>query len=104
MENSTENISSNENTDSKLRLLSLNEVRKILGIGYKAATKLIADGELHAIRINSRYKIPQLSLYNYINIIASYKIDENQKGQKNIDENTIEGILEDLHKKYLKTN
>ncbi|MBS1492241.1 MAG: helix-turn-helix domain-containing protein [Bacteroidetes bacterium] len=87
-----------------MKLLSVNEVRKILKIGYKAATKLITDGELHAIRINSRYKIPQISLDNYIKFISTYQINEIKKEVKEIDKHSIEAILDDLHKKFSKFN
>lgn len=104
MENLVENISLNNFNESNLKLLSVNEVRKILKIGYKAATKLIADGELHAIRINSRYKIPQLSLDNYIKIISTYKIDNIKKDEKEIEEHKIDNILDDLYQKFSKFN
>lgn len=104
MENLVENISLNNFNESNLKLLSVNEVRKILKIGYKAATKLITDGELHAIRINSRYKIPQLSLDNYIKNISTYKIDNIKKDEKEIEEHMIDNILDDLYQKFSKFN
>lgn len=104
MEDQTNKNIAEYSNESNLKLLSLNEVRKILGIGYKSVTKLIIEGELHAIKINARYKIPKLSLDNYINFISSYKLNEHKKGDDNFNEDSIEDILDDLQKKYSKIN
>jgi len=41
----------------ELRLLSVNEARKILGISHITLKRLIEDGAIKAVKINTRYKI-----------------------------------------------
>ena len=53
MNNSNENIAENLN---ELRLLSINEVRKILGIRYEKTKQLIDEGKIKSIIINGRKK------------------------------------------------
>lgn len=48
-----------------LKLLSINETRKVLGIRHEAVKKLIAQGKLQALSIHKRIKIPAWSLVEY---------------------------------------
>jgi len=63
-------------TENKLRLLSINEVRKILGIRYDTVKRLIESGEIEIILIERKIKIPMINLENYINK-KSRKINNN---------------------------
>ena len=53
MSKSTENIIESY---SDLRLLSINEARKILGIRYEKTKQLIDEGKLKSLTINGRKK------------------------------------------------
>lgn len=64
---------SNTNIDSKqsgsdtksLKLLSVNEARKMLGVRYETVKGLIEQGKLQALIIHNRIKIPTWSLLQY---------------------------------------
>lgn len=101
----------NRNTDDisglkDLELLSLNEVRKILKIGYSNLKMIIAEGRLKATRINSRYKISKQSLKRYIDSISHYdekdfNISDSTTITK-INETSVNNIIENLKSKYSK--
>ena len=50
-----------------LRLLSINEARKLLRIRHSSVVNLVDNGEIESITINKRRKIPYLKLTKYIN-------------------------------------
>lgn len=96
-----------DSSDTKdYELLSLNEVRKILRIGYNNLKMIIEEGKLKATRINTRYKISKQSLKRYINSISHYaekdfKIDDSAIITK-INETSVNNIIENLKSKYSK--
>ena len=76
MNNSNENITENLNN---LRLLSINEARKILGIRYEKTKQLIDEGKIKSININARKK----TTIKYINEFLESNtntITNNKKG------------------------
>jgi hypothetical protein len=50
---------------SDLKLLSINEVRRILGIRHTTVKKLIAENKLKTLTIKNRIKIPIWSLKEF---------------------------------------
>lgn len=52
---------------SELRLLSIFKSSKILGIRYETVQKLVRTGEIKAVLVNNRYKIPYKSLLEFAN-------------------------------------
>lgn len=51
----------------KLRLLSVNEARKILGIRATTLKGLIVQGRIDAIEINGKYKLSLMSINKFVN-------------------------------------
>ena len=47
-------------------VMSLKEVCKILGVSTKTGYKLIAEGQLHAIKVGRSYRIPKVYLFTYL--------------------------------------
>jgi len=56
---------------SQLRLLSINKASKMLGIRYETVKHLVQIGKISSILINRKYKIPYLSLVDFVNGSAS---------------------------------
>lgn len=86
----------------EFELLSLNEVRKILKVGYSNLKMIIAEGKLKATRINSRYKISMQSLKRYIDSISDYPVQEFQNKNNEVSQCEIQNILTELKEKYSK--
>ena len=89
-----------ENTSREdLRLLSVNEARKILGIRPITLKGLIDQGRINAVEINGKYKLSMLSIKNLVNT------NGNESNQKNNSTTTrIENektIINDILKKYI---
>lgn len=84
--------------DESLRLHSLNSVRKILGISHITLKRLIQEGEIKAVRINTRYKISLSALQEFTRgtIIAPEGSDKASSNQ------TPDSILDDLIHKFSK--
>ena len=47
-------------------VMSLKEVCKILGVSTKTGYKLIADGQLHALKVGRSYRVPKIYLFTYL--------------------------------------
>ena len=47
-------------------VMSMKEVCKILGISTKTGYKLIADGQLHALKVGRSYRVPKIYLFTYL--------------------------------------
>lgn len=47
-------------------LLSINELRHILGVSKHKAYDLINDGSINAIKIGNAFRIPKINVINYI--------------------------------------
>ena len=47
-------------------LLSINELRNMLGVSKHKAYDLINDGSINAINIGNAFRIPKINVINYI--------------------------------------
>ena len=47
-------------------IVTVRQLREMLGISRQLAYDLIADGEVQAIKIVNRFKIPKVSVINYV--------------------------------------
>ena len=47
-------------------VMSLKEVCKILGVSTKTGYKLIATGQLHALKVGRSYRVPKIYLFTYL--------------------------------------
>ncbi|MBP5774818.1 MAG: helix-turn-helix domain-containing protein [Clostridiales bacterium] len=47
-------------------LLSINELRNMLGVSKHKAYDLINDGSINAIKIGNAFRIPKINVINYI--------------------------------------
>ncbi|GEM_PF-2204287 len=56
----------NSNNIDDLKLLSINEARKLLKIRHEVVKKLINEGMIKVIVIGNRIKIPMISLKKFI--------------------------------------
>jgi len=81
--------------ESDLRLLSINEARKTLGIRYETMRKLIEDGRIGYIEIEGKKKISLLSLRQYI---ETNTVQNPPKTKTNID-NDIDKLFENLKRR-----
>lgn len=50
---------------NELRLLSINEARKLMGIRFDSLKKLITEGKIEVIEIENKIKIPYMSLLKF---------------------------------------
>lgn len=89
---------------SDYKLMSVNEVRKLLNVSPNSVMKLILSGQLHAVRINTRYKIPLLSVKNYIETISKYDKTNTEETivprYNSVSQHDIESLLDRMYKKY----
>ena len=61
-----ENQKDTAGSHNNLRLYSINKTSKLLGIRHELVSKLIDDGRLNAIDFNGRYKVPLVSIEDFI--------------------------------------
>ena len=54
-------------------IVTVKELREMLGISRKLAYKLIDYGYIHAVKIGTTLKIPKISVINYVTEKTSYK-------------------------------
>ena len=47
-------------------LLSINELRQMLGVSKHKAYALINDGSIDAIKIGNAFRIPKINVINYV--------------------------------------
>ena len=47
-------------------LLSINELRHMLGVSKRKAYDLINDGSINAIKIGNAFRIPKINVINYV--------------------------------------
>ena len=63
------NIELDNNTllthDVSLRLLSINEARKLMGIRHETLKKLVYEGKIEVIEIEGKVKIPHINLIKF---------------------------------------
>lgn len=47
-------------------IVTVNQLREMLGVSRALAYKLISNGEIHAVKIGTALKIPKVSVINYV--------------------------------------
>lgn len=47
-------------------IVTVHQLQKMLGISRNLAYELINDGEVQAIKIGNKYKIPKVSVINFV--------------------------------------
>ena len=78
-------------------IVTVKELREMLGISRKLAYKLIDYGYIHAVKIGTTLKIPKISVINYV-------IRDEQNGRKELPTNKANGNRKSLwHLKGAKT-
>lgn len=75
--------------DESLRLLSINEARKMLGIRAETLKKLVTEGKIGVITLEGKVKIPFVSLKKYIQDSITFL---NKQSNKKIEEDINEII------------
>jgi len=81
---------------SDLRLLSITKASKILGIRYGTVVKLVKTGRIRSVMtINNRYKIPYLSLIEYVNGSKEVKKVSTQVVPIEVTQNRIDNLLKE---------
>lgn len=106
MEINIQNIDTKSFTSQSdsLEFISIDEARKKLKLRAETVKKLILNGELHAVKLNKRYKIPLQSVKNYIESISHYEkrkydtIDSPTATKINV--TSINEIIDNLKNKY----
>jgi excisionase family DNA binding protein len=78
-----------------LRLLSVNEARKVLGISHVSLKRLIEEGAIKAVRINTRYKISLSAIQEFTRGVINVPEDSSS-------DQTPDSILDDLIHKFSK--
>lgn len=82
-----------------LRLLSVNEARKIIGIRPATLKRLIEQGRINAVEINGKYKLSLQSIKSFVNPNENeIKHKNNSHSKNNENEKTI---INDILKKYI---
>lgn len=81
--------------DESLRLLSVNEARKILGISHSSLKRLIEEGTIKAVNVNTRYKISISALQEFTRGVINVPEDSSS-------DQTPDSILDDLIHKFSK--
>jgi hypothetical protein len=82
-----------------LRLLSKNEVRKILGIRYETVTQLIKKGEIETVQINGRKKIPLIMLRKFV-IKNSIAINQKREAVQDFESSELNYKLQKIINKH----
>ncbi len=99
----TENIIEHKifsaNSSEDMRLLSINQVRTILGIRYQSVVKIIERGELEFIEMGDRKKIPMIKLRNFINR-SSKALKDKRDIVKTYETSSIKNKLKNIIKKH----
>ena len=84
MNNPRENIAESYND---LRLLSINEARKILGIRYEITKQLIDEGKIKSINLNGRKKTTIKYINEFLELNTN-SITNNNERRNNYTTNT----------------
>jgi hypothetical protein len=82
-----------------LKLLSINQVRTVLGIRFETAKILVNDGKIKFIEINGRKKIPLKNLIEYLdrqNVIQNHSNDGIISSEET--QNKIDLIIESIQR------
>jgi len=87
--------------DESLRLLSINEARKMLGIRYETVTQLIKKGEIETVQINGRKKIPLIMLRKFV-IKNSIAINQKREAVQDFESSELKNKLQKILNKHRK--
>lgn len=86
-------------TIEDMRLLSVNEARRLLGIRYQAVVELIERGEIEYIEMGNRKKIPMIKLRSFINR-SSKALQDKRESVKTFERALIKNKIKNIIKKY----
>jgi hypothetical protein len=81
-----------------LRLLSVNEARKVLGIRFESLKKIINDGKISIIVIEGKIKISELALRQFILDNSKPLKPIVQQPQKNVPQSINETVKRIINK------
>jgi len=89
----------NDTSDQKgYRLLSVNKVKKILGVGSNTVLKLIESGEIESVNTDGKFRVPECKLDKFINQQNNFiNGSTNQKSIYKDDEDKAQSIIENLN-------
>lgn len=73
----------------ELALISKREAKSILRLGSDSLNELIKKGDIKVTLINKRYKIPFVSIQEYINKVSSESLPEFDKFENDNEEESI---------------
>lgn len=76
----------------ELKLLSVNETRKLLGVSHITLKRLIEEGAIKAVRVNTRYKISLSAIREF----TEGKINNEGNTSVPSSNQTPDSILDDL--------
>lgn len=76
------------------KLLSVNKVRKLLGISYNRTLKLINSGDIEYVIVDNKLMVPVVQLWNYI---SKTKTAEHIHNKFDSIENEINSILKEVN-------
>ncbi|MBP9096540.1 MAG: helix-turn-helix domain-containing protein [Ignavibacteria bacterium] len=99
LENITNSVVVDNDSLNDMRLLSINEARRILGIRYQSVIELIENGELEFIDMGSRKKIPMTKLRSFINR-SSRALKDKRDITKSFETSSIKNKLNNIIKKH----
>ncbi len=74
---------------NELALISKREAKSILRLGSDSLNELIKKGDIKVTLINKRYKIPFVSIQEYINKVSSESLPEFDKFENDNEEESI---------------
>ena len=99
LENIANSVVGDNDSLNDMRLLSINEARRILGIRYQSVVELIETGELEFIEMRSRKKIPMTKLRSFINR-SSKALKDKRDITKSFETSSIKNKLNNIIKKH----
>lgn len=92
-------IDENQFHYNELRLLSINQARKILHIKHDDMKKLVTSGKVRYVNIEGKIKIPYFELKEFLQNNLIRNIPAKEKNSRDI-EDEINDIINKYRKKY----
>ena len=91
--------SGGESQNEELRLLSVNEARKILHIRYEVMKSIIEAGKIRYVNLNGTIKIPYFELKEFLqkNLIRNFELKEQDSYET---KKRINNIINKYKKEY----
>ncbi len=85
-----------ESSTNELRLLSINAVRKYLGIRHQTVKDLIRIGRIRIVKTaNNKIRVPYRNLLNYLSGDFEFNISENDVISVEATQNRIDSLIEE---------